>query len=66
MFPQSLQFACTHQVTTEIQLARKLKTVWIEKDTDARQTWTVDFVSNSLTQSYCYISVILSTEEFGG
>ena len=53
-------------MTTEIQLARKLKTVWIVKDTDARQTWTVDFVSNSLTQSYCYISVILSTEEFGG
>lgn len=66
MFPQSLQFAYTHQVTTEIQLARKLKTVWIVKDTDVRQTRTVYFVSNSLTQSYCYISVILSTGEFGG
>lgn len=64
MFPQSLEFACTHEVTTEIQLARKLKTVWTVKDTDVRQTWTVYFVSNSLTQSYCYISVILSTGEF--
>lgn len=66
MFPQSLQFACTHQVTTEIQLARKLKTVWILKDANVRKTWTVYFVSNSLTQIYCNISGILSTEEFAG